>query len=65
MEKHINDSLIKLAESIEALADSIEKDAASAPVAMQKEASLRRDFSFGRVTETPDKGDPLLNFILS
>lgn len=65
MENHITDSLTKLAESLEALADSIEKDAEIAATSMEKKASFSRDFGFGRVTETPDKGDPLLNFILS
>lgn len=64
MEKHINETLIKLASSIEALAESIEKDAVEAPT-LQKQASVQRDFGFGKVSETPDKGDPLLNFILS
>ncbi len=65
MENHIAETLLKLASSIETLAETIEKDAEASQKHV-KTASANRDFGFGGVSEVPDKGaDPLLSFILS
>ena len=64
MENHISESLIKLASSIDTLAESIEKEPAHAQ--QVKTAGAKRDFGFGSVDDTPDRGsDPLMSFLLS
>ena len=65
MDSNISEALVKLAESLESLAESIEKDAEKAAEDFTKQASTSRDLSFGQVSDTPENGDPLLNFLLS
>lgn len=65
MDNNISEALVKLAESLESLAESIEKDAESSSSDFAKQASAGRDLSFGQVSDTPEKGDPLMNFLLS
>ena len=62
MDNQISETLIKLAQSMEKLAESIEKDSAHEP---HMKVASARDFGFGGVSELPDRGDPLLSFILS
>jgi hypothetical protein len=64
MENHISESLMKLASSIDSLAESIEKEPTYNP--QIKTAGTKRDFGFGSVDDTPDRGaDPLMAFLLS
>lgn len=64
MENHISESLMKLASSIDTLAESIEKEPAHTQ--QVKTAGTNRDFGFGSVDDTPDQGsDPLMAFLLS
>lgn len=64
MDTQIRDTLMKLASSIETLANSIEKDAEVSNSFQSKTASSR-DFGFGGVSDIPDRDDPFTSFILS
>lgn len=56
----IKDQLVKIAESLDTIAESIEKEA------QQAEPTTKRDFGFGKVGSSPVKDiDPLTSFLLS